>query len=111
MRSRLLLGLATASLLAMARSAGAATLDPTVHMYTVETPHFRVNYEEGYDDIAQRVIPHMADMDAPRRIGEHLQHIVFFRRIVGIGGKTAPLIPDAAPFLLGFADIVAAHYP
>lgn len=34
--------------------ARAATLDPNVKMHTIETPHFRVNYPEGYDRIAQK---------------------------------------------------------
>jgi Tol biopolymer transport system component len=34
--------------------AAAATLDPTVRLYTLETPHFRVNYQEGYDAIARK---------------------------------------------------------
>lgn len=41
-------------LLLAAPPAAAATLDPNVHIYTLETPHFRVNYQEGYEDIAQR---------------------------------------------------------
>ncbi|MDB5099400.1 MAG: tolB protein precursor [Cyanobacteria bacterium RYN_339] len=44
---------ATCALLA-ALPASAATLDPKTKMYTLETPHFRVNYEEGYDEIAQK---------------------------------------------------------
>jgi hypothetical protein len=34
--------------------AEAAALDPNIPMHTIETPHFRVNYPEGYDRIAQK---------------------------------------------------------
>jgi hypothetical protein len=46
--------LALATPLALQSPAHAAALDPNIKMYTVETPHFRVNYPEGYDAIAQK---------------------------------------------------------
>lgn len=45
---------ALAAPLALQQSAHAAALDPNIKMYTLETPHFRVNYPEGYDAIAQK---------------------------------------------------------
>ncbi|MNX30075.1 translocation protein TolB [compost metagenome] len=53
MRIRALL---VAALLAMSPlSAHAATIiDPALRWHTLETPHFRVNYVEGYEAIAQR---------------------------------------------------------
>ncbi|MFP5504152.1 MAG: TolB family protein, partial [Candidatus Sericytochromatia bacterium] len=45
---------AACCLLGQPAPAEAAALDPNVKMYTLETPHFRVNYPEGYDEIAQK---------------------------------------------------------
>ncbi|MFN3431419.1 MAG: TolB family protein, partial [Candidatus Sericytochromatia bacterium] len=45
--------LATLTPLALGERADAAALDPNIRMYTVETPHFRVNYPEGYDQVAK----------------------------------------------------------
>jgi Tol biopolymer transport system component len=56
-RSALQLAIAALAMvtpLAVGDRADAAALDPNIKMYTVETPHFRVNYPEGYDAIAQK---------------------------------------------------------
>ena len=45
------------------------------------------------DDIAHGVVAHMAHMDAPGRIGEHLQHIVFRARVLIVGDEDAGLLP------------------
>jgi uncharacterized pyridoxal phosphate-containing UPF0001 family protein len=34
------------------------------------------------DDVAHRVVAHVAHVDAPRRIGEHFEHVVLSARIV-----------------------------
>src|SRR5262249_20400278 len=52
-------------------------------------------------------VAHVPHMDAPRRIGEHLQHVVFLARVVVAGGEDAPLVPDLLPAGLGLAGIVA----
>ena len=39
------------------------------------------------DDIAHRIVADMAHVDAARRIGKHLEHVVFFARIVVVGGR------------------------
>ena len=59
--------------------------------------------------IAQRVVADMAHMDAPRRVGEHLQHVIF--RPGGVFGhvEAALLRPDALPLCLGFLEIIACH--
>ena len=59
------------------------------------------------DDVAHGVVAHMAHVDAPRRIGEHLQHVVFRARIVVPGAEQVFLGPDRLPFRLGFLGVVA----
>src|SRR4051812_48718011 len=59
------------------------------------------------DHVAQRVIPHMPDMDAPGWIGEHLQHVVFFAGVGVLGGEDAARVPLGLPALLGFTGVVA----
>ncbi len=62
--------------------------------------------------VAHRVIAHMADMDAPRRIGEHLEHVA-----LGLGGsairaESLRLFPRALPVRIGAGGIetgFAAH--
>ena len=46
---------------------------PAHGMQNVESPRAH----EAGDDVAHRIIAHMPHVDAPRRIGEHLQHIIF----------------------------------
>ncbi len=65
---------------------------------------------EAGDDVAHRVVAHMAHMDAPRRIGEHLQHIG-----LGPGGirgreKAAGGLPGRLPFLFRFLGVVPRHH-
>src|SRR5262249_12658628 len=57
--------------------------------------------------VAHGVVAHVPHMDAPRRIGEHLQHVVFLARVVVAGGEDAPLVPDLLPAGLGLAGILA----
>jgi hypothetical protein len=57
--------------------------------------------------VAHRVIAHMAHMDAPRRIGEHLQDVVFRPRILVAGREDLPLVPEFLPTRLRFAGVVA----
>ena len=59
------------------------------------------------DHVAHRVVAHVPHMDAPRRIGEHLQHVVFRARVVVTGGKDVPFVPDFLPTRLGLAGVVA----
>ena len=64
------------------------------------------------DNIAHGVVAHMAHVDAPRRIGEHLEHVIFRARIVVIGLEDLRVRPGLAPFGLGFAHVVSfgPHY-
>src|SRR5262249_19799338 len=62
---------------------------------------------EARDHVAHGVVAHVPHMDAPRRIGEHLQHVVFLPRVIVAGGEDAPLVPDLLPAGLRLAGIVA----
>ncbi len=59
------------------------------------------------DDIAHHVVAHVPDMDAPRRIGKHLKHIVF--RLVAIRGgeKSLLLLPNLLPMFFALGRVVA----
>ena len=48
-------------------------------------------------DIAHRIVADMAHMDAPRRIGEHLEHIAFGLGGLGIGSKSPGVFPGFLP--------------
>ena len=57
--------------------------------------------------VAHRVVADMAHMDAPGRVREHLEHVIFWPRIVVAGGEDGRVGPCLLPFLFGFADVVA----
>ena len=59
------------------------------------------------DHVALGVVAHVAHMDAPRRVGEHLEHVVFGARTVHPGTEGLALVPGLLPLGLGFAEIVA----
>ena len=59
------------------------------------------------DHVALGVVAHVAHMDAPRRVGEHLQHVVFGARPVHPGTEGLALVPGLLPLGLGFAEVVA----
>ncbi len=59
------------------------------------------------DHVALRVVAHVAHMDAPRRIGEHLQHVVFRPGAIHDGAERLALVPDLPPLGFGLAKIVA----
>ena len=60
------------------------------------------------DHVAHRVVAHMAHMDAARRIGKHLEHVVFRPRADRSRAReTAALVPEALPLGFGFPEIVA----
>ena len=76
-------------------------------------PAHRVQHVEAHgalvagDHVAHRVVAHVAHVDAPRRIGEHLQHVVFRARVVVAGLEDVPLVPDLLPANFRFAGVVA----
>ena len=47
--------------------------------------------------VAQRVIAHMAHVDAARRIGEHFQHIILGAAFVALGLEYSGLVPGILP--------------
>ena len=56
--------------------------------------------------VAHRVIAHMAHVDAPRRIGEHLEDVIFRARIVVVRLEDLRVRPSPLPLGLGFAHVV-----
>ena len=61
--------------------------------------------------VAQRIVAHMAHVDVPAGVREHLQHVVFrlvVRRHVG-DAETAALRPGALPARFGLAEVIARH--
>ena len=52
---------------------------------------------EARQHVAQRIIADMPDMDAPGRIREHLEHVIFRPRIVVFGGEDRLFVPLALP--------------
>ena len=61
------------------------------------------------DDVAHRVVADMADMDAPRGIGEHLKHIVFRLVVTAARDKGSGLFPFLLPFGFQGGGVVARH--
>ena len=61
------------------------------------------------DHIAHGVVAHMADMDAPRGIGEHLEHVVFRLVVTAARDKGLGLFPFLLPFGFQRGGVVARH--
>ena len=59
--------------------------------------------------IAQRVIAHMTHVNAPGRIREHFQHIVFRAGRIFGNLEATTLIPRFLPLRFGFFEIIASH--
>ena len=57
--------------------------------------------------VAHGVVADMAHMDAPRRIGEHLEHVVFGSVARLVGPKKVLIRPDRLPMLLAVRRVVA----
>ena len=58
-------------------------------------------------NIPHRVVAHMPHMDAARRVGEHLQHVVFRTRRRLVGHKELAVVPDLLPVLFAHRRVVA----
>src|SRR5262249_34658947 len=58
------------------------------------------------DDIAHGVVAYMTHMDAPRRIREHLEHVISWPRVLVSGRKDVAIGPDFLPAGLGLAGVV-----
>ncbi len=61
------------------------------------------------DDIAHRIVAHMAHMDAPRRIREHLQDVIFRAGFIDRGDEAIPGGPSRLPFAFCFQEIISRH--
>ncbi|MNV97749.1 hypothetical protein D3C71_1929100 [compost metagenome] len=57
--------------------------------------------------VTHGVVAHVAHVDAARGIGEHLEHIVLFARIVVLGLEDFVLVPFLLPTGLGITRIVS----
>ena len=62
--------------------------------------------------VAHRVIAHVADVDAPRRIGKHLEHVALGLGGIAVGAEGLRLVPRILPARIGAGRIetgIAAH--
>ena len=59
------------------------------------------------EDVAHGVVADVADVDAPRRIGEHLEHVALRRLLVGRGAEDVRLLPHVLPVLLACGRVIA----
>ena len=57
--------------------------------------------------VAHRVVAHMPHMDAPGRVGEHLEHVVFRAVRVGRDDEGSALLPHRLPAGFALFDVVA----
>ncbi len=57
--------------------------------------------------VAHGVVADVPHVDAPRRVGEHFEHVVFGPRVVVAGAESLALGPHPLPVRLGFAGVVA----
>jgi hypothetical protein len=64
---------------------------------------------EARHHVAHRVVADMAHMDAPGRIREHLEHVVFLADAVVLRGEDAALVPDFLPAGLRLGGVVALN--
>ena len=61
---------------------------------------------EARNNVAHRIVAHVPHMNAPRWVGEHLQHVVFRPGVVVFGREDAALGPNFLPAGLGLAGVV-----
>ncbi len=58
------------------------------------------------DNVTHRIVAHMAHMDAPRWIGEHLEHIIFLADVAIVGFEGPVFFPDFLPMSFRHARII-----
>ena len=63
-------------------------------------------FEARYD-VTHRVVAHVPHVDAPRRVGKHLEHVIFRPRVAVLGREDTPIGPDLLPTGLGLAGVIA----
>mmetsp|Transcript_116 Transcript_116/g.338 ORF Transcript_116/g.338 Transcript_116/m.338 type:complete len:447 (-) Transcript_116:3095-4435(-) len=59
--------------------------------------------------VAHGVVAHMTHVDAARRVGEHLKHIILGLVIAASGAKDARLVPSGLPAGFDFGGCVGGH--
>ncbi len=59
------------------------------------------------EHVAHHIVAHMADVDAPRRIGEHLEHIIFRLGGIFLGAVDFLPVPNFAPMLFAFRCVIS----
>src|SRR5262249_49653535 len=62
---------------------------------------------EPRHNVAHGVIAHVAHMDAPGGVGEHLEHVIFRPGVVVSGLEDFAISPNFLPAGLGLAGVVA----
>jgi len=76
-------------------------------------PSHRVEHAEPLrssvagDQVSDRVVAHVPDMELAGRVGIHFQDIVFWPAGRGIDLEEPPLAPAALPFRFALSEIVA----
>ena len=61
---------------------------------------------ETRNHIAHCIVAHVTHMNAPRRVGEHLKHVIFRPGVVVFGREDAPLGPRSLPADLCLSGVV-----
>ena len=61
------------------------------------------------DQIANRVVPHMPDMQLAGRVWKHFKNIIFRAPGIRRDLEQPLLAPDALPFCFAFAEVVSRH--
>src|SRR5262249_38951870 len=59
------------------------------------------------DDVAHRIVADVTHMDPPRRVGEHLEDVVFWARVLVLRLEDALVGPGRLPTRLRLAGIVS----
>ena len=101
------------------RAGPAAGMDLLLHRrifggHAERVPAHRVEHvmplhpPEAGQHVAHRIIADMADVDAPRGIGEHLQHIAFRRALAHAGLEGLLVVPHGLPAGIGLRGVEAS---
>ena len=64
---------------------------------------------EARDDVADRIIAHMTHVQIARRVGEHLQHIIFRLRAIDLRLVDVILLPLLLPLFFDFLRSISLH--
>ncbi len=58
------------------------------------------------DHVTHRIVAHMAHVNAPRWIGEHLEHVIFFAAVAVVCLESLVFFPDFLPMCFRHARII-----